>query len=409
MSAAVGVDVRVVVVGGGYGGAALVALLRQGGHRGEIVLLGDELDHPYHRPPLSKKFTGGELEQWLRPVEFYAEQKVSLRLGERVAAVDRGRRTVECESGETVAYDALVLATGSRPRPLPVAGADFPEVVSLRTLDHARELRKWVAEERRLVIVGAGYIGLEVAAVAVAGGSPVTVLEREQRVLGRVASEELSSIVHQAHRAHGVDIRTGVEVSELAGPDGTLDEVVLGSGERLLADGVLVGIGATPCLELALEAGLDCDGGLLVDGGARTSDPAVFGIGDVTSRAVPGVEGRMRLESIPSATEQAKQAVASILGRPAPEPEIPWFWSDQLNLKLKIAGVVRPGPRVVPRGDPGSGRFALFHLEDDRVTAVETSNSPAEFMAGKKFIATGVRVDPTRLADTAVALRDVVA
>lgn len=407
MTVAAGADARVVVVGGGHGGAALVALLRQGGHRGEIVLVGDELDHPYQRPPLSKKFASGELEQWLRPPEFYAEQGITLRLGERVATLDRESRTLVTDSGERIGYDVAVLATGSRPRPLPTAGAGLGGVGALRTLADARVVRKWLAETRRLVIVGAGYIGLEVAAVAAAAGVPVTVLEREERVLNRVASAELSAIMTAAHRAQGVDIRVGAQVAALSGVEGVVREVGLASGETLPADGVLVGIGALPCSELAEEAGLLCEGGIVVDDGARTNDPAVLAIGDVTSRPVDGV-GRMRLESIPSATEQAKQAVSTILGTAPPEPEIPWFWSDQLDLKLKIAGVVRPGRKVVVRGDPATGRFGLFHLEDGRVRAVESSNSPADFMAGKKFIASGVRVEQGRLADPEVSLRDVV-
>jgi 3-phenylpropionate/trans-cinnamate dioxygenase ferredoxin reductase subunit len=405
VSAPAGPDARVVVVGGGHGGATLVALLRQGGHRGEIVLVGDEPEHPYQRPPLSKKFTSGELEQVIRPQEFYVEQQVSLHLGERVTELDAAARKLTTASGMTLGYDVLVLATGARPRPLPVPGADLAGVAALRTLADARVLRDWLVETRRLVIVGAGYIGLEVAAVATAAGVPVTVLEREERVLNRVASSELSAILTAAHGAHGVDIRIGAQVSALVG-DGAVREVVLGSGGTVPADGVLVGIGAIPNTKLAEEAGLVCAGGIVVDEGARTSDLAVLAIGDATVRPVDGA-GRMRLESIPSATEQAKQAAATILGTPPPAPELPWFWSDQLDLKLKIAGVVLPGREVVRRGDADTGRFALFHLESGRVRAVETANSPAEFMAGKKFISSGIVVDPARLADPAVPLRNV--
>ncbi|MEU7811937.1 FAD-dependent oxidoreductase [Pseudonocardia sp. NPDC049154] len=402
-----GPDARVVVVGGGHAGAALVALLRQGGHRGEIVLIGDETDPPYQRPPLSKKFAGDEVEQAIRPPEFYAEQGVILRLGERVVALDPAARTVTTAAGETLRYDVAVLATGARPRALLAPGADLTGVVGLRTLADARVLRDWVAQRRRLVIVGAGYVGLEVAAVAAAAGVPVTVLEREERVLNRVASAELSAIMTSAHGAHGVDVRVGALVAELVSSGGAVTGVRLESGETLPAEGVLVGIGAVPRTELAEAAGLECAGGIVVDERARTSDPAMLAIGDVTSRPVDGV-GQMRLESIPSATEQAKQAAATILGGAPPEAEIPWFWSDQMDHKLKIAGVVRPGRTVVLRGDPAAGRFALFHLEDGQVRAVETSNSPADFMAGKKLIAAGTFVEPALLADPGVPLRDVV-
>lgn len=406
-TAAAGSDARVVVLGGGHAGAALVGLLRQGGHRGEIVLVGAETDPPYHRPPLSKRFACAQLEQAIRPREFYAEQSVTLHLGRRVVTLDRGARAVITDDGDRLGYDVAVLATGARPRPLPAPGRDLADVIGLRTLADARVLRDWVAQRRRLVIIGAGYVGLEVAAVAAAAGVDVTVLEREQRVLGRVASAELSAIMTAAHRASGVDIRVGAVVAELVGADGAVQGVRLESGEVLPAEGVLVGIGAIPRTELAEAAGLVCAGGVVVNEGARTSDPAVLAIGDVTNRPVDGV-GRMRLESIPSATEQARQAAATILGATPPEAEIPWFWSDQLDHKLKIAGVVRPGRAVVLRGDPGEGRFALFHHEEGLVRAVETSNSPADFMAGRKLIASGARVELARLVDPAVPLRDVV-
>ncbi|GLL09471.1 ferredoxin reductase [Pseudonocardia halophobica] len=402
-----GPDARVVVVGGGHAGAALVGLLRQGGHRGEIVLVGEEHDHPYHRPPLSKKFACAELEQVIRPREFYAEQGVTLRLGSPIVGLDPAARTVTSAGGDSLEYDVAVLATGARPRPLAVPGAGLAGVVGLRNLADARVLRSWVTEGRRLVIIGAGYVGLEVAAVAAAAGVPVTVLEREERVLNRVASAELSAIMAEAHGAHGVDIRVGALVAELVGSGGAVRGVRLESGETLSAEGVLVGIGAVPRTELAEAAGLECAGGVVVDEGARTSDPAVLAIGDVTVRPVDGV-GRMRLESIPSATEQAKQAAAAILGTAPPEAEIPWFWSDQLDRKLKIVGVVRSGRAVVLRGDPTSGRFALFHHEHGLVRAVETSNSPADFMAGKKLITSGAVVEPRRLADPDVPLRDIV-
>jgi 3-phenylpropionate/trans-cinnamate dioxygenase ferredoxin reductase subunit len=400
---------RVVVVGAGHAAAALVGLLRQSGHTGEILLLGDELDHPYQRPPLSKKFAEGELEQWLRPPEFYSDQQVTIRLGEQVASVDPMAQRVSTSSGEEHAYDVLVLATGARPRPLPVPGAELSGITGLRTLGDARVLRKWVAEGRRLVIVGGGYIGLEVAAVVRSRGAEATVLEREERVLARVASTELSTIMTERHGAAGTRLRTGVQVVGFEG-EGEVRRTVLADGTGIDCDAVLVGVGAVPNDDLAVAAGLDRapGGGVVVDELARTSVPSILAIGDVTCRPVPGFDGTRRLESIPSATEQARQAVAAILRTPPPEPETPWFWSDQFDLKLKIAGVVRSGPQVMLRGDPTSGRFALFHHHDGVPVAVESSNASPEFMAGKKWIGSGTRVDPERLADPTVALRDAV-
>jgi 3-phenylpropionate/trans-cinnamate dioxygenase ferredoxin reductase subunit len=389
-----------------------VGLLRQSGHVGEIVLLGDELDHPYQRPPLSKKFAEGELEQWLRPPEFYREQRVTVRLGEQATEIDPLARRVTTSSGDDHAYDVLVLATGARPRPLSVKGAGLAGVAGLRTLGDARVLRKWLEEDRRLVIVGGGYIGLEVAAVVRSRGGEATVLEREERLLARVASSELSTIMAERHSAAGTRIRTGAQVVGLEGAEGRVRRTLLADGTALDCDAVLVGVGAIPNDDLAAAAGVECAdgvGGVLVDDGARTSVDGILAIGDVTVRPVPGLSGRRRLESIPSATEQSRQAVATVLGTPSPAPETPWFWSDQFDLKLKIAGIVQPGPEVVLRGDPATGRFALFHHRDGIPVAVESANAGPEFMAGKKWIATGTRIDPHRLADPDTAPRDAVA
>ncbi|HVV07943.1 NAD(P)/FAD-dependent oxidoreductase [Amycolatopsis sp.] len=396
---------RVLVVGAGHAGATVAGLLRQAGHTGPVELFGDELDLPYHRPPLSKKFAEGQLEQWLRPAEFYREQDITVRLGEHVTAIEPAERRVRTDSGEARGYDHLVLATGARPRPLPAAGAEL--AMSLRTLADARILRKCVAERRRLVIVGGGYIGLEVAAVARANDLEVTVVEREDRVLARVSSARLSGILAEYHRNRGTRILTGAGVSALDGRDGRVRAVVLDDGTELACDAVLAGVGATPRDELAAAAGLRCAQGVIVDSHARTSDPHILAIGDVTRR--PLHTGSLaRLESIPSATEQARQAVATILGTAPVRAEVPWFWSDQFDLKLKIAGLVPPEPGTVVRGDPATGRFALFHHLGGTVTAVEAANSPAEFMAGKKFIASGARIDPAGLADAGTPLRDAV-
>lgn len=405
-------DARVVVVGGGHAGTILVGLLRQRGHHGPITLFSDELDHPYHRPPLSKKFADGHLEQWLRPPEFYRDQGIALRLGEQITHIDRPARRVRTATGETCGYDRLVLATGARPRTLPVPGADLGGVLALRTLGDARILRKYVTERRTLVIVGGGYIGLEVAAVARANGVAVTVVERESRVLARVGSPRLSAILAGYHRDRGVSIITGAQVIRFTGVDNEVRQVVLDDGTVLDCAAVLVGVGAAPRDELAAAAGLRCDRGVVVDARARTSDPDILAVGDLTRRpvAVARTNSALRLESIPSATEQASQAAAAILGHRGPDPEVPWFWSDQFDLKLKIAGLLPDHPSTVLRGEPASGRFTLFHQDsarhDGSILAVESANSPADFMASKRLIASGRPVDPVRLADPAVPLRD---
>jgi 3-phenylpropionate/trans-cinnamate dioxygenase ferredoxin reductase subunit len=394
-----------VVVGGGHAGVTLAALLRQGGHRGQIMVIGEEMDLPYHRPPLSKKLAERDVEQWLRPAPFYAEQGITLRLGERASRIDLARRLVCATDGSRHAYDVLVLATGAAPRPLPVPGCGLGGVVTLRTLDDARTLRKHLRQARRVVIIGGGYIGLEVAAAARANGLDVTVVEREHRVLARVASPELSGILASCHRARGTTIINGAEVRRLTGGAGRVRAVVLSDGTALPSDLVVVGVGAVPRDELAAAARLECDQGIVVDDRGRTTDPAVFAIGDVTRRPVTGVDGLIRLESIQSATEQARQASAVILGQEPPAAEVPWFWSDQFDLKLKIGGIATSGRDVVCRGDTTSGHFALFHHDNGVVTAVETANAPADFMAGKGLIASGRPIDPGRLADAGLPLR----
>ncbi|GAB3688278.1 NAD(P)/FAD-dependent oxidoreductase [Saccharopolyspora tripterygii] len=398
---------RVLIIGTGHAGVTLAGLLRQAGHAGPIELYGDELDLPYQRPPLSKKFADGELEQWLRPAQFYREQDIELRLGERITSIDARARQVRTAAGETRGYDHLVLATGARPRPLNVHGTDLNGVVSLRTLADARVLRKCVDERRDLVIIGGGYIGLEVAAVARSAGIRVTVVEREERVLARVASAQLSKIMTAHHRSRGTRIVTSAEVRAIEGSDGRVNGVELGDGRVLGCQAALVGVGAVPRQELAEHAGLRCEQGVVVDAHARTSDPHILAIGDVTIRPV-GNGSMSRLESIPSATEQARQAVATITGTGPSPAEVPWFWSDQFDLKLKIAGLIPAAPRTALRGDPATGRFALFHHDGRNIIAVESANRPAEFMAGKKLIASEAWVDPVKLADETVPLRDAV-
>ncbi|WP_280424519.1 NAD(P)/FAD-dependent oxidoreductase [Nocardia carnea] len=404
-----GSDDPIVIVGAGHGGATLAALLRQAGHTGGVVLVGAEQHHPYHRPPLSKKFTGAEVHQPLRPAEFYPDNAIDLRRGVRVTEIDRAAMRVRLSDGTSAGYRALVLATGSVPRRLAVPGTDAAGLLTLRTLDDARTLGSAFGRGNPLAIIGGGYVGMEVAAVASSAGIPVTVIEREDRVLARVASSELSRRLSAAHHSRGTEIRTSAQVGAVYSVAGRVRGIELTDGTTVDAETVLVGIGADPDDELAHRAGLACDNGVLVDEWGRTSDPSVFALGDVTRRPVPWAAGPVRLESIPNATEQARQVAAALLGTEHPEPEVPWFWSDQFDLKLKIAGLVSPGYRVVAREGRRPGAFALFHLNpENTVVAVETAGAPGEFIAGKKFVADRTQVDPDRLADPAAALRDAV-
>jgi len=395
---------RIVVVGAGHGGSNAVAFLRQYGWAGEILLLGEEPVLPYHRPPLSKAWLKGEATAEslaLRPPEFYAKQRVTLRLGTRVAAIDRHAKTLRLGGGEALAYDHLILATGARARRIPLPGADAPHVLTLRNAADADLLKAAIGPGRRVVVIGAGWIGLEVAASARALGAGATVLEAQDRVLARVASPALSAFVAAAHRAHGVDLRLGVGIEAIEP-----DAVRLADGTRIPADLVLLGVGAAAEDSLARAAGLaEPAGGIRVDDRARTADPAIHAIGDCTLRPLPG-GGVGRLESVPSATEQAKQAAADLCGRPPPAPEVCWFWSDQYDLRIQVAGLAQGAARAVTRGDAAAAdRLAVFHLDAaGAVQAVEAVNAAPEFMAGKRLIALGRPVDAARLADPATPL-----
>lgn len=397
---------KVVIVGAGHAGGSVAAMLRQFGHEGEIVLAGQEPVAPYQRPPLSKAWLKGEVDEsglLLRPEEFYAERGIALRTGVTAVSIDRAARTVAFDDGTVEPYDVLILATGSTARRLAVPGADRPDLLELRTTADAERLKAALAPGRRLAVVGGGYVGLEAAASARALGAEAVVIERMDRVLQRVASETLSAFFADLHRRHGVEIVTGAEVTAFED-----DGVVLADGRRIMADAVLVGVGALACDALAREAGLACDNGVVVDDTARTSDPAIYAIGDMTFRPVPAMGGAsLRLESVPNALEQAKQAASAVTGRPAPAPEVPWFWSDQYDVKLQIAGLPIGADRQVVRGDPSGGRFAVFHLAGDRIVCVEAANAPAEFMAGRQLIGRATPIDPARLADPAVSMKEV--
>ena len=399
---------KVLIIGAGHAGGTAAALLRQYGFDGQVVLAGEEPVPPYQRPPLSKAWLKGEAELddvLLRPESFYAEHGIELRTGVTAASVDAAARTVAFADGTAETYDVLILATGSTARKLPLPGGDRPDLLELRTLADAHRLKAALGPAKRLAVVGGGYVGLEAAASARALGAEAVVIERMDRVLARVASPTLSAFFTERHRREGVEILTSAEVTgfESAG-------VRLADGRLVEADAVLVGVGALACDGLARSAGLACENGVVVDETARTSDPSIYAIGDMTWRPVP-VHGdlRFRLESVPNALEQAKQAAAAITGRPAPAPETPWFWSDQYDIKLQIAGLPEGADRQVVRGDPSAGGFAVFHLNGARIVCVEAVNAAAEFMGGRQMIGRGTPVDAARLADLTVPMKQVAA
>ena len=405
-------DAHVVIVGAGHAGGTLAALLRQYGHAGAVTLVGEEPIPPYQRPPLSKAWLKGEANAEslaLKPLEFYAGNRIDFRPSVRGVSIDRARKVLALSDGSELAYDILVLATGARPIRLPIPGADLGGILELRTAADAEALKAALGPGRTMAVVGGGYIGLEAAASARALGADAVVLEREPRILARVAGEVLSNFFRQVHEGHGVRFLTGASVTGFRGEGGKVTGVELADGRVIDCDLALVGVGAVPNQELAQEAGLAVNRGVVVDLEARTSDPAIFAIGDVTLRPMPIYGRDFRMESVPNALEQAKQVACAITGRPAPAGETPWQWSDQYDIKLQIAGYNFDSDQSLVRGDPASGHFAIFHLKGDQVQAVEAINSPPEFMMGRQLIGSRRPVDKQRLADTSVSMKEVAA
>lgn len=402
---------HIVIVGAGHAGGSVAAFLRQYGWKGPITLIGAEPVPPYQRPPLSKAWLKREADAAslaLRPATFYATNAIALHLATHVTAIDPDRRSVTLGSGDRLGYDHLILATGARPRMLPIAGHDLAGVLALRSVADADALQAALTPGSHLVVIGGGYIGLEVAASARALGAAVTVVERESRVLARVASEPLSNFFAGAHAANGVHVLCGASIASIDGVAGRVAGVRLADGTHLPCDTVLIGVGAAPDDALARAAGLACDDGIVVDLAARTSDPHIHAIGDCTRRPLPLYGRTGRLESVPNALEQAKQAAADLSGRPPPAPEVPWFWSDQYAIRLQIAGLPFDVDDIVLRGDPSAGKFAAFHLAaDGAIQAVEAVNAPAEFMGGRLMIARRKPTTRAKLRDMSLSMQEV--
>ena len=405
-------DAHVVILGAGHAGGTAAALLRQYGHTGPITMVGDEPIPPYQRPPLSKAWLKGEADAdslALKPLEFYAEQNIDFRPNLQAVKLARSDKVVTLSDGSTVSYDILIIATGMRAIRLPIEGVDLQGVLTLRTAADAEAIKAALGPGKRLAIVGGGYIGLEVAASARALGAEAVVIEREARILARSACEPLSNFFYGYHVDRGVQFLLGASVAGFVGESGKVTGVRLADGRVEPCDLVLLGVGAIPNDDIARDAGLECARGIVVDLEARTADPSVFAIGDVTHRPMPHYGRMFGPESVPSALEQAKQAASAITGRPAPTPEVPWNWSDQYDLKLQIAGLPFDADRVLLRGDPASGKFAVFHLKGDQVQSVEAINSPPEFMMGKQLIANRKPINAEKLADPTVSMKEVAA
>lgn len=402
---------RVIILGAGQAGGQAAMSLRQMGYAGEIVLIGDEPAPPYQRPPLSKDYLKGKMERerlFLKPESFYSEQSITLRTSVSATAIDRDGKTVTLSTGETLDYSYLIIATGARPRQLPARGGTLKNVLDLRTLADIDDLKPLVTPGQRAVIIGAGFIGLEAAAAMRQMGLDVAVIELADRVLARVTFPVMSDFYQTLHTSHGVKLILGSGVQEISGNE-AVTGVVLGNGDTLAADFVLVGIGVLPNLEIAKDAGIACGNGILVDRDALTSDPSVYAIGDCAHRPLVHYDRDGRLESVHNAIEQGKIAAAHICGKPRPIEDVPWFWSDQYDAKLQIAGLSTDADTIVTRGDPASGRFAVFYFRDKALIAVDAVNSPPEFLTAKRLISSGVAVSPEEVADLSVSMKDLMA
>ena len=403
---------RIVIAGAGQAAAQAVQSLRTGDYTGALTIVGDETSLPYQRPPLSKAYMKGEFEEerlYFRPAAWYEDNRVEVMLGARATAIDRAARILHLEHGAELAYDALILATGSRPRKLACSGAGLENVHDLRTIADVERIRQQMVAGRRIVIIGAGYIGLEAAAVARQMGLDVTVLEMAPRILARVTSHVMSAFFAAEHAAQGVRLLTQASVSHLEDKDGAVCAAVLADGTRLPAELVLAGIGILPNEELARDAGIACSNGILTDRDGRTSDPRVLAAGDCAARPLVHYGRTGRLESVHNAIEQGKLAAAAILGQPRPAEDCPWFWSDQYDLKLQIAGLSHGHDQIIVRGNPKARKFAAFYLRTGTLIAVDAVNSPPEFLASKKLIIAGAKPDPARLADTSIPMKDIAA
>jgi len=398
---------NIVIVGAGQAGGSAALQLRSAGFEGALTLIGTEPHPPYERPPLSKAYLTGDLAYdslLLRPLEFYRDQNVQLLTDTSVTSINLVEKVVMTSDKQALRFDKLLLATGARPRQLPISGADLPGVHYLRTLGDVAALQNTMRRAQNVCLIGGGYVGLEFASVARKAGLKVTVLEAADRLLQRVTTPEMSEYFADLHRSHGVEVCVGARIQEIQGAH-QVERVVCEHG-TVTADLVLIGIGALPNVEIAEAAGLACDNGIQVDEMCRSSHPDVFAAGDCTNHPNALLKRRLRLESAPNATDQARVAATNMMGANETYCTVPWFWSDQYTSKLQAVGFSSDGTQSICRGDKAAHQFAMFYLKENRLVAVEAINSAKAFMAGKRLY--GHELDPDQLADPATDLRSLI-
>jgi 3-phenylpropionate/trans-cinnamate dioxygenase ferredoxin reductase component len=382
------VTAPIVIIGAGQAGLQTAESLRSEGYAGEVLMIGDEPRPPYQRPPLSKAYLLGEYSEaqlTIRAPEALARKNITLLSGVSVTAIDRDAKQVRLSDGRAIDYAGLCLATGSRPRPLPVPGADLANVLPLRTLADTQAIAALLPQVQRVAVIGGGFIGLEFAAVAKKLGKEVVVLEGADRLMPRAVTPMMSEFFRQLHVDHGVHIELGAQVAEVLGIQGRVASVRTADGREFPADLVLVGIGIIPNAELALEAGLECERGIVVDACSRTSDPAIVAAGDCTARRLPD-GSLLRLESVQNAIEQGKSAAAALLGKERAFTAAPWFWSDQYDIKLQMVGLAAGHDRTELRGAPATRKFSAFHYRGDTLLAVDSINCPEDHMPARKLL-----------------------
>ena len=396
----------IVIVGAGQAALQAAEALRASGYAGSLTMIGDEPYAPYHRPPLSKAWLAGEMEAaqlLMRAPEMLARKNITLRTGTTVSAIDRAQRELQLSDGSRIAYTGLLLATGATPRMLSLPGADAPGVLALRNRDDAEQiaarLQLCAEQQRPVVVIGGGFIGLEVAATARKKNLPVTVLEAAPRLLGRVLAPTLSAWYAELHRSHGVNLVLDARIEALeTGADGGIQAVRLADGSLVPAGLVVVGIGVSQNDQLARDAGLDCDRGIIVDACGRTSDPLITAAGDCSARRLPD-GSLLRLESVQNATEQGKSAAAALLGQDRPFTATPWFWSDQYDKKLQMAGLSQGAEHWAVRGDMASGTFSVYHYRGDKLIAVDSVNASKDHLLARKLLDAGRSPTPAQAED----------
>ena len=398
----------VVIIGAGQAAYQCAESLRQDDYDGPITLIGDEAYPPYQRPPLSKSYLLGDVDKQrllFRTEAYYQEHQIDLRLNTRVIEIHRSEHRLSLDSGEQLTYDKLVIATGASVRRLPVPGADAEGVCYLKTIDDIDHIEAQLKQSERVVVIGAGFIGLEFAAVASKLGKQVEVIEAMDRVMGRVVHPLISEYFSTLHQQHGVTIHCGTAVTEIEAKHGHVKRVLCADDKSFAADLVVVGIGVIANTELAEQCGLVCGGGVVVDEDGRSSDPNIFAAGDCTIYRHPFMQQPIRLESVQNAADQAKTVAATLAGQHKPYQTVPWFWSDQFDAKLQMVGLSMDCDSSVLRGNQDEGKFSIFHFRGDKLRAIDSVNKPADHMMGRKLLAAGISPSIEQAADTDFALK----